>query len=594
MLTIADFAAFDWEQVLDIHPKKVTYEFEEALRRKAFEARNSGDTSRAGVFAFLTEIASLGWEPGSAGEPFKPRFILTDGNRSRIPTDYSDHEADLLKALVPTVRDPEMRARIADVVWERCRDHVSAEIAVEAYLQSATRLEDPEDWVNGARRIERALQIALALRNETLREKAVSHAEGVLVRYGGNDPSFLSAYLMKLLLKYGHGDAAHYATLANHASDNAGSSGDWRRAREYLGIKAQWLQRAGKTQQAEAAGVEIAETFVNEADLAEAAATPNFMLVVHHLQSAIQALRTVRGQRARVDELHSRLLRVQPHTLAQMSRIHIPLPVPEQAIQRALEAVTGKSFYEALVGLSCISVSPSVDQLRQISKEAARLAPISHTIGHDHLTAAGKTAARTPGASANDPDENNPAIRSWMFRHADFIRVATAQAVDAARLQMVLEHPVCLGDWDNVVYGNPFVPLGREEFFARGLHAGFTGDFVVAAHLLIPQVENSCREILASRGATVSTIDRDSIERELYIHELLPKTEFKKFFGENLTFDLRGLLVEQQSSNLRHGMAHGLFDYGAFQSPPSIYLWWLVLHLVCLPVRSRLAPTRSG
>jgi hypothetical protein len=86
---------------------------------------------------------------------------------------------------------------------------------------------------------------------------------------------------------------------------------------------------------------------------------------------------------------------------------------------------------------------------------------------------------------------------------------------------------------------------------------------------------------------TVSTIDRDSVERELYIHELLPKPEFKQFFGENLTFDLRGLLVEQQSSNLRHGMAHGLFDYGAFQSPPSIYLWWLVLHIVCLAVRSR-------
>jgi hypothetical protein len=132
-----------------------------------------------------------------------------------------------------------------------------------------------------------------------------------------------------------------------------------------------------------------------------------------------------------------------------------------------------------------------------------------------------------------------------------------------------------------------------KKFFARGLHAGLIGDFVVAAHLLIPQIENSCRQILASHGVTVSTIDQDSTERELYIHELLQKPEFKEFFGENLTFDLRGLLVEQQSSNLRHGMAHGLFDYGAFQSPPSVYLWWLVLHLVCLPVRSLLAPKKK-
>jgi hypothetical protein len=37
MLTIADFAAFDWEQVLDVHPKKVIYEVEDAARRKAYE-----------------------------------------------------------------------------------------------------------------------------------------------------------------------------------------------------------------------------------------------------------------------------------------------------------------------------------------------------------------------------------------------------------------------------------------------------------------------------------------------------------------------------------------------------------------------------
>jgi hypothetical protein len=37
-------------------------------------------------------------------------------------------------------------------------------------------------------------------------------------------------------------------------------------------------------------------------------------------------------------------------------------------------------------------------------------------------------------------------------------------------------------------------------------------------------------------------------------------------------------------------MAHGLYNYLAFQSPPSIYLWWLVLRTLCLLVRVRLVP----
>ncbi len=590
MLTISDLASYPWEQALDACPEKVIYHFEAALRRKMFDAQNACNAPQSELFEFLTEVASLGWEPGSSGEPFRPRVTFKDGSRSRIPSDYSDQEAELLKSIAPTIRDPEMRARVADIVWERNRDHVTAEIAVGAYLESAARLEHPENWSNGARRIERALNIAVSLRSDALKTKVIAHLEGVLSRYEGNDPSFLSAYLMRLLLTNGEGDAGRYAALADHAAKSAGASGDWRRTREYLGLKAQWLRRDGKTQEADAAAIEVAETFVKEANLAEAATAPNYMLLVHHLQNAIQAFRAVRGQRARVDELHKRLLQVQPYTLTQMSRIRVPLAAPAEAIERALKAVTGRSLHEALGALACITAPSSVNQLRQVAKEMATIVPISHTIGHASVTASGKTAARTPGAAANDPDEDNPAIRSLMFRHADFVRTATVQAIEAARLQIVFEHPVCLADWGSVVSGNPFIPIGREEFFAKGLHAGLTGDFVVAAHLLIPQIENSCRQILASRGVTVSTFDRDGIQRELYIHELLPKPEFKQVFGENLTFDLRGLLVEQQSSNLRHGMAHGLFDYYAFQSPPSVYFWWLMLYLVWLPVRSRLAP----
>jgi len=181
-----------------------------------------------------------------------------------------------------------------------------------------------------------------------------------------------------------------------------------------------------------------------------------------------------------------------------------------------------------------------------------------------------------------------------MFKLADIIRTSVANIVEAARWQIIREHAISLQDWDEVVFANPFVPAGRERLFAQGLHAGLNGDFVVAAHLLIPQIENSCRQMLAARGVIVSTHDKNGIEGEKSLQELLPMPEFKLLFGENLTFDLRSLLVEQQSSNLRHGMAHGLYDYEAFQSPPSVYLWWLVLRMLCLLIRSRLVPNMKA
>ncbi len=288
--------------------------------------------------------------------------------------------------------------------------------------------------------------------------------------------------------------------------------------------------------------------------------------------------------------LRKRLLDVQPQTIGQMKRFEVPAPDLTDSMQKAIQAVSGKSFHAALIELSLIAGSPKIDQLRQIARQMASASPISSFVATSFQTGSGKTAAKVPGMKG-DADENDPAVRSIMFRAAGMHRMSVAQVAEAARWQIIREHPASLADWNDVVCDNPFVPSGRERFFAEGLHFGLNGNFVAAAHLLIPQIENSCREMLAERGVIVSTHDQEGIEREMYINELiLTVPEFRTLFGEDLAFDFRGLLIEQQGSNLRHGMAHGLYNYPAFQSPPSIYLWWLVLRTLCLLVRGRLVP----
>jgi hypothetical protein len=63
--------------------------------------------------------------------------------------------------------------------------------------------------------------------------------------------------------------------------------------------------------------------------------------------------------------------------------------------------------------------------------------------------------------------------------------------------------------------------------------------------------------------------------------------------GEDLLFDLRGILVEKPGSNLRNRMAHGLMSNAAFYDFPSVYLWWLLLKLCCLPILNYLEGLRS-
>jgi hypothetical protein len=61
------------------------------------------------------------------------------------------------------------------------------------------------------------------------------------------------------------------------------------------------------------------------------------------------------------------------------------------------------------------------------------------------------------------------------------------------------------------VEDKPFVPAGRELIFARALHFGLEGDFAVATSLLVPQVENSLRQLLANSGDMVIKYDDKGI-----------------------------------------------------------------------------------
>jgi len=66
------------------------------------------------------------------------------------------------------------------------------------------------------------------------------------------------------------------------------------------------------------------------------------------------------------------------------------------------------------------------------------------------------------------------------------------------------------------------------------------------------------------------------------------RPEALECFGEDLIFDLRGLLVEKAGSDLRHHIAHGLLDGSAFQTTEAIYVWWITLR-VCVLTAAALA-----
>jgi len=578
-LTKDDFINSHWQDVVNSSEKKDCLTYDRAFWKKAQEAKEAGNVREQAVFEILAAVSSAAIKPESTEEFFADVF-----------RNLTDEHLDFLAEIAPEISDPELQARVADILWVRRRDYRMAQLAVTAYLQSATQLENPEKWNYCFNRIERALRLARTIKYQY--EAVVAHIEAVLDRYNGEDPLWLSAKLMELLQEYRLGDPTKYAALAEKAATLAESAHDWRRARAYWDIKARWHLLEKDREKELAASMLAAETYVKEAEDALHRTPPSYLVASRFMQQCVEAFRSIRGTKeetadakSRSEEVHKLLLQYQEESRKELLTSSYETDI-SKLVEQARAHVKGKDFQDALFALSLLGSPTNVSQLRQQVQEQTREIILSDFFPTVMMNDMGKVIARQPSSVfSKNPNETEAATRFEMNRNAVHYQTLLAQAfIEPARDQINLEHAVRLNDLFPIVTNSPFVPPNREYLFAKGLYAGLTGDFFTSTHILIPQIENSIRYLLWQRGVITSGLDDSGVQNEHNLNSTLYRPEIASIFDEDTLFDLKCLLVEHSGSNLRNRMAHGLINDSEFLSPLMSYLWWFTLRLCCLPI----------
>lgn len=584
-LSKEDFLSSGWEAVISECADKECAYYSSRFAAKAHASEEAGDKKAQQIFTLLSQITSLHHKLDTPEEPFGPMMVFHD-RRTAMVDDFDESRLNLLGEVVADVTDPELRARIADILWLRGRDYRMAELAISSYLESAKRLEDPENWVGTADRLQRALQMAVMLGRNSGPFKAVTdHIEGVLDACNGEDPLFLSARLMALLIDRRVGDTVKYAALAGKLASRAEDTGDWHRAREYWEVKAKWHFMGNDQEGARQARLAEGETYVRQAETHLAGSPPSHMMAAAFIQHAIEALRRVEGTKDRVEELHKALLEYQRRSVSEMASYSSSVDIGDM-VKAAINHVKGKPLPDALMSLAMLGKPPDVAHLRAQAEEHKKRYIFQSLMPRVYLNAMGKVIARQP----QDAEES---LRADMYSNASSFRLLHVQGlVEPARQQVNSEHNVRVNDFLSMVTNHPFVTRGRELIVARGLFAGMQGDFLTAVHLLIPQLEESVRYILYHLGVITSAIDDDGIQEEFNLNRMLSAEAYSgpltNFLGEDFVFDLRGLLIERFGANLRNDMAHGLIDHNSFYSESGCYLWWLTMRLYSLPVLAKM------
>ncbi len=576
-LTRDDFDQCNWQDVIQSCPRKRCLDYCPRFSNKAAEARDAGDSMAHAVFDLLATITYPTLHLNGGEKPFWSAEVFDE---------VRDQHLDVLAEIAPGVSDSEMRARIADLLWMKKRAYAMVKIAIEAYMEVARQSEDAENWVEWVQRIERAFRLAASIdrKQKEVFAEVIAYVEDILDRFR-DDNGLLLEKLMGLLQEHRLGDVKKYVTVTQEAISRAQAAHMWYKARAYWDLLAKWYTMEQDEEGAKAARVALAETFVKEADDTLHRISPSYLAALVQLEDAIHVLRNIGGDVLRIEQLHKQLLKFQQESLKEYKRIEAPLDpaVASAMAEWAQSQVKCRKLAAAIFNLAFITTSPTIAELRSQVEAIAGAAPLQFLLTAQLVTAAGKTKERGVSPLSSEAEVRKAALREKMFDHVRMSQGFTALLiVEPAREKLTAEHCIQPDDLLPFLERNSFVPPGREAIYARGLAAGFAGDFLVATYLLVPQVENSLRHLLTLRGQLVSNLTSPrGIQDEYSLNKLFEEhqAELADLLGENLVFDLEGLLVQRFGSNLRNEVSHGLLDADRFGPGLATYLWWLALKL---------------
>ena len=527
---------------------------------------------------FIRAVLTMKLRPDQPAEPYGPMFVM-DGQRNAIPADFDKQGLFGIEGWASSLQDPELRARFLDVLWVQARSFTAAKGAIDAYIAAALRLEHPEEWNSGQKRLERGLRLAAGLGRggADLRLRVLGEIEATLHRYRGMDPLYLTMQLTRLLLEFEHGDAMQFSEYALVAATGAEVTQDFRRAKDYYQLAAECHRVACNTDCEVVALRCSAECLVKEAELAHLQPGRGAMAAASILSDAVVAMRQVPDGRARAVELHDRLISLQKEAVGELKAISTSMDATK-LVHRALRAVQDKPLKEAIFALCAMAQPPSIAKLKRDVHEQARVAVLGSLLSSQVLNSRGQVVAIAPGLENGADDLKQEGLRWRMFRQAGMYRSLTVQArLNPARIEIHSTHSPDRQDIAGLIQHSPWIPPGHAESVMRALVAGFQGDMIVSGHLVPPQLEAMVRHVVEFQGGTTSKLEPGGVQPERSLGPLLETPEALHAFGEDGVFELQDLFTEQLGANLRNEVAHGLLDDSSLFAADVLYAWWLLL-----------------
>jgi hypothetical protein len=467
--------------------------------------------------------------------------------------------------LLPAVAHPVLRARYADLLWDFAKPTKQApqirhaQAAIDAYLD-AVRSKRYEHAVTAITYARRALQLSISTNDGGRIEQARDTIIQLERDIRQLDQLGTWGFAFDLLIENKKSlvtDQQRQNLIADQEqilqivvdSDNFERYDPFIAESAALRLAA-YYRRINRLEDSQRILVAYARVFVAASDKVAPLQAHGWLRRVYDVLQEY-------GMRAAAEELAVRTGEVGKKTHSEMETFQHEFKIPEAEVEKLIDALTAGSLDEILARIA-IHFAPDRDRVEKQIKELAEVAPLTAWIPMSIVDSEGRSVANI-GPVESDLEGR---IVIQMSQNLSFEGLFLRQAIERA----LRKHEPTVDLIVEYLFRSPLFLNQRKSVIAKGIQAYLDANWMTAAHLLIPQIEEAFRQLLVLTNRPVFKPGRHGGLHLRSLDDMLTDSVVIHAFTEKKTTYLRVLLTDPRGWNLRNNLCHGILEPDGFGS----------------------------
>ncbi len=257
------------------------------------------------------------------------------------------------------------------------------------------------------------------------------------------------------------------------------------------------------------------------------------------------------GLKKESEEILVEIRKSSPPILNEMQRVSLEIKLPDDFGKGLERELLYEGNVQTILERFTKKFIPNKEEVRRSLKEDSNEFPLLFLASNEKFDDNGRLIATTKPAI--DDIEGSLALSYKVEMDLRALILNLAKSILVEKGFISTENVM------DVLLNSCYIERSRLPIIRRGVEAYLQGDYLIAMHLLIPQIEQAIRKMMEMNDGIVLK-DKKNAHMLRVLDDMLQDSKIVEVLGEDVSFYFQQLFTSNLGYNMRNDVCHGLYS----------------------------------